>query len=100
MRSTISSKSGMILSKASCISITASAPRLRSSNDGCLIKKPLYVDDVIASLIRFKPKVWQEWAAAKRADWKMLGKKVRTVPEGLYFRLQHFSVRALAVWIG
>src|SRR5215475_8727774 len=97
MRSTISSKSGMILPKASCISITASAARLRSSNDGCLIKIPLYVDEVIAAPIRFKPQVWQEQAAAKRADRKMWERKVKTSPEGLYFPLPHFSVRALKI---
>src|SRR5262249_21406012 len=67
MRSTISSKSGMILPKASCISITASAARRRSSNDGCLIKIPLYVGEVIAALIRFEPQVWQRQMEAKRA---------------------------------
>src|SRR5215510_2145155 len=87
----------MILPNASCISITASAARRRSSNDGCLIKKPLYVDGVIAALIRIKPQVWQEQAAAKRADRKMRERKIRTAPEGVYFPLPHFSVRAFKI---
>src|SRR5262249_45293847 len=81
MRSTISSKSEMILPKASCISITASAARRRSSNAGCLIKIPLYVDEVIAALIRIEPQVWQRQREAKRGvgsgEWGMgIGKHV------------------------
>src|SRR5215475_7282757 len=83
MRSTISSKSGMILPKASCISITASAARRRSSNDGCLIKIPLHADEVIAALVRFKLQVWQRRRKAKRANRT----KKRSLPQSPNGRL-------------
>src|SRR5215475_303698 len=87
----------MILLNASCISITASAARRRSSNDGCLIKIPLYVDEVIAALIRIKPQVWQEQAAAKSSDRKMWERKINAFRGRSYFPLPHFSVRALKI---
>jgi hypothetical protein len=82
----------MILPKASCISITASAARRRSSSDGCLIKNASYVDEIIAALIRFDLKVWQEQEDAKRAKRKMWERKIRTALEGLYFSLPYFSL--------
>src|SRR5262245_5717361 len=97
MRSTISPKSGMILPNASCISITASAARRRSSSEGCFIKTPQYFDEVIAELIRFKLKVWQEQEDAKRADRKMWDRKIKTFRLRSYFSLPHFSVRPLKI---
>jgi hypothetical protein len=58
---------------------------------------PQYFDEVIAELIRFKLKVWQEQEDAKRANRKMWDRKIRTAPEGLYFSVLHFSVRSLKI---
>jgi hypothetical protein len=60
-------------------------------------KNASFDDKDIVALVRFEPQVWQEQAAAKRGDRKMWERKIRTAPEGLYFPLPHFSVRALKI---
>src|SRR5262245_59405697 len=60
-------------------------------------KNASFDDKDIVALIRFKPQVWQEQTATKSSDRKMWERKIRTAPEGLYFPLPHFSVRALKI---
>src|SRR5262245_7971621 len=92
MRSTISSKSGMILPKASCMSITASAARLRSSSDGCLIKMPLYTDSDSGS------KYGRSSDKQKGENRKMKDRKIRTASErSLFFFRLIFSARPLKI---